>query len=99
MQKFKTYLLNKLDEQLDIIENSSQGNLTEYQAGYISALNFLIDLIMSYKDNISGENKTTKYQEKTVIKPGFRPFQKREKKTTNESNENRRSRFTWTGKK
>jgi len=56
-------------------------------------------LIMSYKDNTPGENKTTKYQEKTVIKPGFRPFQKREKKTSNESNENRKARFTWTGKK
>lgn len=75
MQKFKTYLLNKLEEQLDIIENSSQGNLTEYQLGYIAAINFLLDLIINYKD--SSEKQKTLVNDKPHIKPGFRLFAKR----------------------
>ncbi len=73
----KKYLLDNLSQQLDIIENSSYETLTEYQAGYISALNYLLDLIIGYKDNTSNENKATKFQEKTTIKPGFRLFAKR----------------------
>lgn len=75
MQKFKTYLLIKLDEQLDIIENSSQGNLTEYQCGYIAGINYLLDLIINYKE--SSEKQKTSNESKPHIKPGFRLFSKR----------------------
>lgn len=74
MSKFINYICDKLEEQLDIIENSSQGNLSEYQLGYIAAINFLLDLIINYKDS---EKQKTPNESKTIIKPGFRLFSKR----------------------
>lgn len=75
MQNLKTYLLGNLTEQLDIIENSSQGNLTEYQCGYIAGINYLLDLIINYKD--SSEKQKIPGENKPHIKPGFRLFAKR----------------------
>lgn len=75
MDKFKTHLLSKLEEQLDIIENSSYNNLSEYQLGYIAAINFLLDLIINYKE--SSEKQKTPGENKPHIKPGFRLFAKR----------------------
>lgn len=68
MQKFKTYLLENLEKQLDIIENSCYETLTEYQAGYISALNFLIDLILNYNDS---SNERRPQKEAANITPGW----------------------------
>lgn len=70
----KDYLLKELEKQLDIIENSSYNNLSEYQLGYIAAISFLLDLIINYKD---GSEKQKTSNEKPHIKPGFRLFAKR----------------------
>lgn len=75
MNKFINYICDKLTEQLDIIENSSQGNLTEYQCGYIAGINYLLDLIINYKE--SSEKQKIPVNEKPHIKPGFRLFAKR----------------------
>ena len=74
MNKFINYICDRLTEQLDIIENSSQGNLTEYQCGYIAGINYLLDLIINYKDS---SEKNTSNENKPHIKPGFRLFAKR----------------------
>lgn len=71
----KDYLLKELEKQLDIIENSSYNSLTEYQLGYIAAINYLLDIIINYKD--SNEKQKTSNESKPHIKPGFRLFSKR----------------------
>ena len=73
--KFIKFICDRLTEQLDIIENSSNGNLNDYQLGYIAAINFLLDLIINYKD--SSEKQTITGENKPHIKPGFRLFAKR----------------------
>ena len=73
--KFIKFICDRLTEQLDIIENSSNGNLNDYQLGYIAAINFLLDLIINYKD--SSEKQKTPVNDKPHIKPGFRLFAKR----------------------
>ena len=73
--KFIKFICDRLTEQLDIIENSSYKSLTEYQLGYIAAINYLLDLIINYKDS-SGKQKTP-VNDKSHIKPGFRLFAKR----------------------
>lgn len=75
MNKFINYICDKLTEQLDIIGNSSYKSLNEYQLGYIAAINFLLDLIINYKD--SSEKQKTPNENKPHIKPGFRLFAKR----------------------
>ena len=75
MNKFIKFICDRLTEQLDIIENSSYKSLTEYQLGYIAAINYLLDLIINYKD--SSEKQKIPNESKPHIKPGFRLFSKR----------------------
>jgi len=63
------YITEKIEQQLQYIEKSQFQEFTDYQLGYIAALNFVLDSIIEYQ---------CKEDEKPVITEGWKPFSKRE---------------------
>ena len=83
-------ILKELENRIDIIENASCGKLTEFQCGYLAAVNEFIDLLIREKEKSSPDP----IKKDTVMTPGFTPG-KNKRKNDSPKQDNRKHRFTW----
>ena len=85
-------ILKELENRIDIIENASCGNLTEFQCGYLAAMNEFIDLLIREKE----KNKPDPIKKDVVMSPGFTLGKRKDKSDTPKpKQDNRKHRFTW----
>lgn len=84
-------ILKELENRIDIIENASCGNLTEFQCGYLAAMNEFIDLLIREKEKLKPDPGKK-------ITPGFTLSnlgKGRKEKIDSPKQDKRKSRFTW----
>lgn len=87
-------ILKELENRIDIIENASRGNLTEFQCGYLASMNEFIDLLIREKEKSSPDP----IKKEVVMSPGFTLSnlgKKRKEKIDSPKQDNRKHRFTW----
>ena len=84
-------ILKELENRIDIIENASCGNLTEFQCGYLAAMNEFIDLLIREKEKF----KPDPIKKEVVMSPGFTLGKGKKDRIDTPKTDNRKHRFTW----